>query len=217
MRSVERHQGEEPTMSLSLRAGLVALVAGAALLAPLSASAETVVIKDRAGDVWAMTEDPETWDTELSKAGSVANTDIENVKIAHSARKVKVWARYADLRRNQDFVIFGFGVRTNESVRRDAYVFSFDRREDEFLVRRNGRLLKCRGMRAEVQWPQDEVELDIPRSCLSKPRWIQVRAFAQSMPGEQLESADEPFVAHIDAVGKTGWNPNTWSQRVSRG
>ena len=204
-------------MSLSLRAGLVALVAGAALLAPLSATAETVVIKDRTGDVWTMTEDTETWETEFSKAGSVANTDIENVKIAHSARKVKVWARYADLRRSQDFVIFGFGVRTNESVRRDAYVFSFDRLEDKFLVRRNGRLVTCRGMRAEVQWPQDEVELDIPRSCLSKPRWIQVRAFAQSMPGEQLDSADGPFVAHIDAVGKTGWNPNTWSQRISRG
>ena len=56
-------------MSLSLRAGLVALIAGAALLAPLSATAETVVIKDRTGDVWAMTEDPETWETELSKAG----------------------------------------------------------------------------------------------------------------------------------------------------
>lgn len=205
-------------MNLSLlRAALVSVVATASVLMTAGpAAAQTLVIHDEVGDVW-------TWDDEAGKAvpaGSVRNADLTRLKVAHSDRKVKVWARYDNLRNVEEMVFLGLGIRTNENVRRNSFVFNFSPRRDlAVLTDRRGREVRCAGLDADIQYHRDEVELVVPRSCLSRPDWVQVRGFAAALRITEGATAEEPPVIeqYLDAAGKTGWKPNTWSPRLTRG
>lgn len=206
-----------------LRHAVAVLAAGAAalaVLAPTIASADQFFLDDAEGDVWEQVDtftDTTYESGEPTRAGSVPNADLTQVRVAHSARKVKVWADYVDLRKGgEDIVIFGLGLRTDERVRRDSFVLNLTRHGRAFMTDRVGRGVPCRGLRGEIQWPQEQIEIDVPRRCLSRPTWVEFRAYGGRFLFESTPRA-EIFRSYIDAAGKTGWNPREWSPRLFRG
>lgn len=210
----------------SFRAALSAFIAGAALLVPVlaaaPASAEMTVVQDSRGDVWAATMSLVDEQFTLERTDVQTNVDVRNVKIAHSARTLKFWVRFVDLRRNQEMVAVDFMLRTPER-RMVAMSVSFDRDAETLLLRRNGDLVRCRDLRVELQVPQDEFELDIPRRCLGRPDWVRVGGVTSKVDlgflDELIETGEEPesITAYGDLIGTAGYRRLSWTPRLHRG
>lgn len=210
----------------SFRHAVSALLAAAALLVPVAAaapaSAEMTVVQDPRGDVWAATMSLVDEDFTVQRSDVQTNVDVRNVKIAHSARALKFWVRFVDLRRNQDMVAVDFMLRTPER-RMLAMTVSFDRATDTMLLRRNGAMVGCRDLRVELQVPQDELELDIPRRCLGRPEWVKVGGVTSTVDlgfiDELIETGEEPesITAYGDLIGSAGYRRLAWTPRLHRG
>ena len=208
---------------MSLRAATVAVVAAAACLAStLPAVADMTRVHDGAGDVWEARVDVDTFDVTIHRTDVQRNVDVRNVKIAHSARKLKFWVRYVDTRPNDDMIGVDFMLTTPER-RMMSMSMAFDRETASLLMRRNGKPVKCRGLRAEMQYPQDEFELDIPRRCLGRPDWVKVGGVTSTMDmsflEEMMESGVEPETvsSYADVLGNSGFRRITWTKRLYRG
>ena len=208
---------------MSLRAATVAVVAAAACFAStLPAVADMTSVRDGAGDVSEVRIDVDNLDLAIHRTDMQRNVDVRNVKIAHSARKLKFWVRYVDTRPNDDMIGIEFILTTPER-RMMSMSMAFDRETASLLMRRNGRAVKCRGLRAEMQYSQDEFELDIPRRCLGRPEWIKVGGVTSKMDmgflEELVESGVEPetFSSYADVLGNPGYRHITWTERLYRG
>lgn len=186
------------------------------------ASAEMTVVQDARGDVWAATMSLTDDSFTLTRTDVQTNVDVRNAKIAHSARTLKFWVRFVDLRRNQDVVAVHFMLRTPERTMA-AMTVSFDRDTDATLLRRNGALVRCRDLRVELQVPQDELELDIPRRCLGRPDWVKVGGVTSKVDlafvDKLIETGEGPdeITAYGDLIGTAGHRRLSWTPRLHRG
>ena len=78
------------------------------------------------------------------------------------------------------------------------------------ILKPSGGGVRCAGLKREVDWAADAVELVVPRACLSKPRWVQVVVAAGNYAGDGRRS-------YIDVAGKAGHAFSGWSDKIRRG
>ena len=198
-----------------LRAALVTSTLAAVLLPVSPASAATAAIPDGTGDVWRSTYDLSTEEEKLEPAGSPVNADLTRTTVKHTRGKVVLVARYAELRKQTNRFALIVELRTNEGLRRDVGVET---------VTRDGwggtsffgspqRELPCKGLTHLVDYPAGLVKVSVPRSCLSGPRWVQVRSMAMAFE----ESGNELTTLFDSGQDESADMPRAWSGRVRRG
>lgn len=194
-----------------VRAALLAAAVTATLL-PASASAATLATGDPVGDVWKSTFDPETEEETLEPAGSQVNVDLERTVLKHTATRLVLTARYADLDRSTNRFFLFAEVRTNEGVRRDVVIDTSMRwGGTAFIMGRRGDV-RCPGLSHQIDYTADTATVSVPRSCLSKPRWVQGRIGALGFP-EQSEG-NEVF---LDSGSDETADEPSWTARIRRG
>ena len=201
-----------PLARLGVIAGALAL--GAGLTAPAHAARYTYA--DATGDVSTESctidfEGPEP--AEECTEGvdpEAANGDITRVVIRHAPRTVVIRTHYRELTRAGS-VWIGW-IRTNEGVRREVM---WDGDTGQMTVfARDGRKVRC-GVERTVDAAAETIEVRVPRSCLSRPRWVEVGV------------GHVRFAWHEDGTGFTAGADDsqspvvrdslTWSPRVRRG
>ena len=194
-----------------VRSALVATTLAATAVLPVApAFAQSVTITDGTSDAWEEHQDPETGEITYTEAGSPMNSDITKVVAKHTSRTVVIRTTFADLRNNELGVIVGAKIRTNEGVKRLALALKESgSRADSVLLGRRGPV-RCSGLRQEIDWSRDRVDLAVPRACLSKPRWVQVVVSG----GNYGSSGGHSYV---DVAGKAGHGFTGWSEKIRRG
>jgi hypothetical protein len=194
-----------------IRSALVATTLAATSVLPAApALAESVTIADGTSDAWEQHQDPETGEITYTEAGSPMNSDVTKVVAKHTARTVVIRTYFQNLRNNELGVVVGAKIRTNEGVKRLALALKEDgRRADAVLLGRTS-AVRCQGLRQDIDWAGDRVDLAVPRACLSKPRWVQVVVSA----GNYGSSGGHSYV---DVAGKAGHGFTGWSDKIRRG
>jgi len=65
-----------------------------------------------------------------------------------------------------------------------------------------------------IDYATETVTVAVPRACLSKPRWVQVRAVAVAFD----DTTPDQFVSYFDnGHDESADEPRAWSARVRRG
>lgn len=201
-----------PLARLGVIAGALTLAAG--LTAP--AHAARYAYDDATGDVSAETctfeldgEEPAEECTEGTDP-QAANGDITRVVIRHAPRKVVIRTHYRELTRAGSLWVGG--IRTNEGVRREVI---WDGDSGRMLVfARDGRRVRC-GAERTVDAAAEVIEIRVPRSCLSRPRWVEV-----GVGHVHFDITDDEtgfMVGADDGQSPVVRDSLTWSPRVRRG
>lgn len=188
---------------MSLTRRVLTVVAGAcAVLGPAgAASAATLALHDPSGDVWSQ----DMSGSGYVAAGSKVNTDLVRTSFRHGPRNLVVTNKYVDLRRVGGGFFYSFRLRTNEHVRRFAFISAGPQqwRGHLDLIRPNGDPSGCDGATKQIDYDLDTITVTVPRSCVSNPRWVQFTAEADSFSrdGSSLYT-DNP---HNDQAQYRGW------------
>jgi hypothetical protein len=192
-----------------LRPALVAATTAVLVGLPLGvAEAATYRHADPQGDVQSQATDSTTGD--MSPAPDAKDPDVTRLTVAHASRKVSVRLRLRDLTRTGQVEGVVIYLRTNEHVRREVDVMAGPgmwRGQVDFSSPR--RSLHCKGLTHDLDYDHNVATVSIPRSCLSRPRWVQVGVGAIKMT-DTTAYAD-------DAQSTTVGNYPVWSPRVHRG
>lgn len=201
-----------PLARLGVIAGALALAAG--LTAPAHAARYTYA--DATGDVSTESctfefEGPEP--TEECTEGTdpaAANGDITRVVIRHAPRTVVIRTHYRELTRSGSVWIGA--IRTNEGVRREVI---WDGDTGRVIVfARDGRRVRC-GVERTVDAAANVIEVRVPRTCLSRPRWVEVGVGHVRF---QVDEDGAGFTAGADDSQSPAVRDSlTWSPRVRRG
>lgn len=200
--------------SLASVAVVVATLASALLPATAAAGA-SLTVEDATGDTWMTDYGDGTTAPKDVSAGSQVNVDLEKTLIRYAHGKVTVKATFVDLRKSTNRFVLGLRLRTNEGVKRLAAVETIERETwagDHHLARFDGDELSCRGLAHEIDYAADTVELVVPASCLSKPRWVQATIGVDGYAA----TAGQPFMTHDNGVND-GWQHGGWTARVRQG
>lgn len=199
-----------------VRAALVASTLAAVLLPTSPATAATLAITDSTDDVWRTGFDFETGEeTGPEPAGSPVNADLARTVAKHTTGKLVLKARYVDLAKRTHRFAFAVQLRTNEGLKREIGVETFTREGwgGTAYFGSPQRELRCQGMTHGIDYVTDTVTVAVPRACLSKPRWVQVRVMAVAFD----ESTPDQFVAYQDnGHDQSADEPTAWSGRVRR-
>jgi hypothetical protein len=202
---------------------LVALLAlaTASVIAVPPASAERAHWSDPSGDGWTWGDRGDD-ETRPYPIGGVMNADIASVSVRHRRYALTIRTTFHRLERPTDPDYqeweghFGFEavIRTNEGVRRNLHSgwrwFYGPIGEDLGLSNREGRAVACT-MTNSTDWEAKTMYVRIPRSCLSRPRWVQVAVGAKTW-GIYVDPVD-------DARTTKYWNssrPDSWTRRLFR-
>jgi hypothetical protein len=192
-----------PLLVATMAAGLV--VAGSS-----TAQAQSINDDDAAGDVVRFDYENE----EGRPAPNQVRNDVLRTTLNHSATRISIRVKYAELQRLGD----GHGqyvqMVTNEGVRRGLDVSAFPnnwagrtgmwRERDESYVR-------C-AIRHSIDYTRNVIAVSFPRQCASSPRWVKFRVAAQRF--------GDGGVYLDDALRDQPWYGQTWptqSRRVYRG
>lgn len=198
-----------------VRAALVTSTLAAVLLPVSPASAATMALPDGSGDVWRSTYDMSTEEEVLEPAGSPANADLTRTVVKHTRGKVVIKARYAELRKRTNRFAFIVEMRTNEGRRRDVGVETVTREGwgGTAFFGSPQRELPCQGLTHTIDYPAGLVSVSVPRSCLGRPRSVQVRSMAMA-----FEDSGTDFTTLFDnGHDESADMPRAWSGRVRRG
>jgi hypothetical protein len=166
-----------------LRAAVpAALVAALALAAP-SADAKTLRHSDKVQDVMKYDENA---DTQAADPGH-ANGDVVRTKMWHSAHRIGIRVQFSELKRSGSMRADILRIVTNEGVKRYAYVTAGPKgttrhawRGDAELDRASGRRVSC-SVSHSIDYDANVVQIGVPRSCLSSPRWVRLGYGAMSV------------------------------------
>lgn len=192
-----------PLLVAALTAGLV--VAGSS-----AAQAQSLTNPDPAGDM--VRSDYETEET--SPAPNQVRNDVLRTTLTHSATRISIRVKYAELRRlgrgHAQFV----QMVTNEGVRRDLFAFAEQGKWGGHWAMLRGRdesQVRC-AIRHSIDYTRNVVAVSFPRQCASSPRWVKFRVGAYRY-GETVlyvddALRDEPWFMH---------RPPAQSPRVYRG
>jgi hypothetical protein len=188
--------------------GAALAVAAALTFGAPAAHAQDLRMVDDAADVWVTTgasPDPVPADT-------VAEADVRRVLVRHAARTVTVRAKVADLTRSGAGVALVTEIRTDEGVRRSVGLFTDSYMEPHQSTRMwkgADQAVRC-ALQHKVDYRRNTLTVQIPRACLSSPRWLQVKVQnAWVSDGYQEVYVDNPHDQEASAT--------TWSGRVRRG
>lgn len=153
---------------LGAAAGTAVLALG--LVAP--AHAATWSYNDRSSDVAVETCDETTEECTPKATTTTAQGDIVRSVVEHRSRKVVLRTKYRDLARGDWNSLYWGRVETNEGLKRQVGIFiDPDGTRTTRLFRPNGNPVRC-SVGTTVSYADNVIELRIPRSCLSGPRWV---------------------------------------------
>lgn len=186
---------------LASAAAVGALALTTVLAAAVPASAEVKRRADPRGDTW-------TYDTDGPvKVGGHPEADLRRVVVKHSARKVVVTARFANLKKLGD----GGGLQVDLSTADDTtYGASASAGPGGWKGESSvysGEEIDC-GVDHSMGYRKDVVVLTMPTRCFDKPRWIKVRVFSFWSP------SSEDF--YFDDAYSKGYE-GTLTRRIKRG
>ena len=171
--------------ALTLGALCAAVVAGS----PAPAQAQTIVDADTTGDVAMATVDDNDEQVVVPVPDRELN-DISSTSLAHNARRIAVRVEYAELKR-VDRQILDITMVTNEGVGRHLTLLAYRKHwagRIEFSGR-HYREIEC-AVRHSVDYEANVMKVSIPRTCASKPRWVQFRVGALVDAGEEFYGDD---------------------------
>lgn len=194
------------TIARRTAAAAGAAVLGLSIAAP--AQAARYVHTDPAGDV---VECPLDSDCSAPTTATTQAPDVRTFRVKHAARRVVIFASFTDLARSSDLTGYLAQIRTNEGVRRDAAVFTEGRSVGKDFSRPNGDTVRCSGFERTVDYTANTVVMRIPRSCLSRPRWVQV-GYGAFTVGGGVGRFDEALVAGAGTSDDLVYSP-----RIRRG
>jgi len=147
--------------------------------------------------------------------------DITRVAIRHTNHRVIIRTNYRELTRSQGFRVLVGQIRTNEHVARDV-VLIYDRdfapKGEVVLTRHNGDVVSC-GLGKTLDFTANVIEVRVPRTCLSRPRWVRVGVGHISMKFTETRTGGQ-IVTGIDDALRTSTTDDsdlTWSPRIRRG
>ena len=141
--------------------GAVAPWVPAPALATTSDPSGDVVLRGVVDD--SQTVDPD-WDN-----GDIIGTTPSNI-----GREVVVKVNFEDLRKDVDSFTHELRVKT---PRHEYQLFAFaneERWRGQFLLFRDGDRVPCRDLGHRISYPENEMDVIIPRSCLGRPAWVRV-------------------------------------------
>ncbi len=137
---------------------------------------------DVSGDVVLL--HPESDDVKVE--GDWTNGDITRLRAAHATHRVKARLKFRDLAKDVDHVRHSLRIRTDEKTF-DVYAFANKGSwAGESLLVAN-REMECRGLQHHIDYAEDTVRVSVPRSCLSRPKWVRVGAGTDSFIDEAEE------------------------------
>lgn len=171
-----------------LRLHLLALALPLALLAPVAAHAERVVVEDAVGDVRFI-------DLAADKDGPRVpyhvTSDITRTVLEYDTSGLEITAHFRDLQ-NGPLLRMDVRVRTP----RGAYYMTMTRIAGKRIrltfVRRSGGEVECARLAGRFDGAGDTVTMSIPAECLGSPRWVQVGVMATDTSLEALEDPEDP-------------------------
>jgi hypothetical protein len=201
-------------MKLSSRT-LTALTSAAALTVAgmSSASAASWAHDDAVGDVLSYTSTKHT-ESGPDPAPANTNTDVTRFTARHTARRVVLKTTLRDITTASG--VIQYEIRTG-TRRYGAFQRLGTNREmgPAFeLMRGNGELVPCTGVRRSVDRITEQATVNIPRSCLGRPRWVRVGAGAVNFKETQTS-----FAAFVDDALRDGLVKDNLalSPRIQRG
>lgn len=165
---------------MKFRRALVVAAGALALVVPTTpAFAALYTHEDASGDVYAETcTDPEDESTCTEGVDhAITEGDITRVNIRHQSRRVLIRIKQRELSRHG---LRGHFIRivTNEGRENFVQAVSLDGSTmPDFVVltRRDGETpIKCSGLWVGYDVATEMVTVIVPRSCLSRPRWVRV-------------------------------------------
>lgn len=193
---------------MTLRVALTAAVTATALaLSAAPAAAATTTVTDPTKDVWLF-DGVSTW----SAAASKVNTDLVRTYVKHGTDKVLVRGTYVSLAKSGPPLTFVARVRTDEGVVRILTVDTITSLSGTVTMSTaKGSAVACSGLSRTVDYAAEQVTVSFPRSCISKPAWVQVATMAWSQ-------ADGDQSMYFDNGKGTGHSTSpSWSGKVLAG
>lgn len=173
-----------------------------------SAAADREALEDATRDVWS----PVGGRT-FSHEGSVVNTDLDRTVVRHSPRAVVAIARYVELRSRASDEITFYGYLRTSRARTFEVVVEVDwlGRGADYLLLQHGRnndvsVVNCKRLGGRTSFARETLRINIPRSCVGRPRWVRFQGVA--------ESYTERGGRFLDQVIGTGARPKGWSPRI---
>ncbi len=143
-------------------AGLSLLVVGVATSAP--ASAESWTHRDPAKDVqWVAISEP------VRVLPGERQGDITKTRGEHSASRFTMRVDFRDLKKNKHAIVTA-RIKTDEL---NVTLHLAPTQNDVWIMKREGTMMTCEGLRSRVSLVHNWVSASVPRSCLSDPAWIQ--------------------------------------------
>lgn len=207
-----------------LRPALVAAAAAALTIVPVTAAtAQTYRHADTTQDLRSVDLSPSS-DFTFTPAPDATEPDVKSIQISHGARRVNVALRFVDLTKAATAAAYEVEVRTNERLLRvvdvEAGPGSWRGQQSFSSPRRN---LRCKGLSHSIDYDKNVVAVSIPRSCLSRPRWVKVAAMAADDVVATTTPTDGSAPTTTDTGyfddaqnSKFGFN-ETWSPRIHKG
>ena len=199
-----------------LRLRLLALALPLALLAPVAAHAERVVVDDAVGDVLLIDL---TADHDGPRVPHHVTSDITRTVLEHDTSGLEIVAHFRDLQ-NAPLLRMDVRVRTSHGGFYMTMTRVPGKRARLTLVTRSGRAVECAPLAGRFDGAGDTVTISTPAECLRSPRWVRVGVMATDLSIEDLEDPDvHELVIYVDDAQRDGVRPRGISlgPRVHRG
>jgi hypothetical protein len=213
------HISDEMRTSVLIRPVLAATAAAAMVVVPVTAAqAQTWRHADATGDVQSVGASS---DANPTPAPDAVDPDVSKIRVTHGPRKVTMRVQFVDLAAGKQVsYMFMFQLRTDERLHRDVVLDAGPgmwRGQASFSSPHSD--LRCKGLGHNIDYVQNVVTVTVPRSCLSRPRWVQAGAGAAKFTGLGTTTQDMSTVMlYADDAGsdKIG-NHLAWSPRIRKG
>ena len=181
------------------------LAAGLVLAGSAAAQAQSITDADPAGDMVGV--DYETGETR--PAPNQVRNDVLRTTLTHSATRISIRVKYAELQRVGEGHGLFVQMVTNEGVRRNLEVSAGpgDWAGSTAMWRgRDGREVRC-AIRHSIDYTRNVVAVSFPRQCASGPRWVKFRVLGYRVADNgafYLDDAlrDEPFLGENPAQSR---------------
>ena len=174
-------------------------------LSPATAHAEKSQSDDSSGDVIRLSY--ATGSEETSPAPDNVETDVLKSVANHSAKRVKIKFKFADLLSGSGRASVGASIKTNKE-NYDLTLFRLKGFKRGLQLKDlEGNTIRCAGKKKDVDAVRDFIKISVPRSCLGSPRWIRVGIAAISESGADTFADDALRSGGIRKSGNLTFGP----------